>query len=87
MPLATNATMTFASYTVEDGGIRLRFVCSNPGGGEPSDYDVFVTDAEITATANLPALRTLVTDKLERRYRATTVAARLDPLIGQTIVI
>lgn len=87
MALAANATMTFTAYRVEDGGIRMWFVCSNPGGGEPSDYDVFLTDSEITGTANLAALKTLVTTKLNRRYRASTVASRLDPLIGQSITI
>lgn len=87
MSLATDAIMTFSAYDVEDGGIRLRFVCSNPGGGEPSDYDVFVTDAELAGTANLAQLKTLVTTKLNRRYRAVGLATKLDPLIGQTITI
>ena len=87
MSLATNAIMTFSAYDAEDGGIRLRFVCSNPGGGEPSDYDVFITDDELAGTANLAALKTLVTTKLNRRYRAVGLATKLDPLIGQTITI
>jgi hypothetical protein len=87
MPLAANANMIFTAYTIEDGGIRMKFVCSNPGGGEPSDYDCFLTDAELTGTANLAALRTLVTTKLSRRYRATGLTAKLDPLIGQQVTI
>jgi len=88
MPLAANAIMTFVGYDIiETGGISMKFVCSNPGGGEPSDYTVFITDAELTGTANLAALKTLVTDKLKRRYRATGLSTKLDPLIGSTITI
>ncbi len=38
MALRANATLTFTGYTVEDGGITLRFLCGDPGrdrnGGE-----------------------------------------------------
>jgi hypothetical protein len=87
MPLQANAIMTFVGYRIEGTGLTMQFVCSNPGGGEPSDYDVFLTDAEVTGTANLAALKTLVTTKLNRKYRATGLATKLDPLIGQTITI
>lgn len=87
MPLAANAIMTFIGYTIEDTGVRMRFVCSNPGGGEPSDYECLLTDAEVSGSANTAALRTLVTNKLNRRYRATGLSAKLDPLIGQTMTI
>lgn len=87
MTLAANAVMTFTAYRIEDGGIRMLFVCSNPGGGEPSDYDVFLTDSELNGTANTAALKTLVTSKLGRRYRATGLSGKLDPLIGQTITV
>lgn len=87
MSLATNATMIFSAYAVEDGGIRLRFVCSNPGGGEPSDYDCVLTDAEIAGVNTQAQLRTLVTTKLGRKLRATGFTAKLDPFIGQSVTI
>lgn len=87
MPLAPNAVMTFTAYTVLDDVILMRFVCSNPGGGEPSDYTVTITDAELNGTANVAALKTLVTTKLQRKFRANGLATKLDPLIGNTITI
>lgn len=88
MALAANAVMTFEGYDIlETGGIIMKFVCANPGGGNPSDYTVYITDAELTGTSNTAALRTLVTTKLNRKYRATGLATKLDPLIGQTVTI
>lgn len=87
MPLALNAIMTFASYEVEDTGTRLRFVCANPGGGEPSDYSVFLTDADLAGISSTSALKALVTSKLNRQYRSAGIATKLDALIGQSITI
>lgn len=87
MSLASNATMTFTGYRIEHNGIRMSFVCANPGGGEPSDYDVFLTDEELSGAVNTAALKTLVTSKLGRLYRATGLSGKLDPLIGQSITI
>ncbi len=87
MALAASAVMTFVGYAVEDGGVRMRFVCSNPGGGEPSDYDILLTDAEIAGVSTTAQLRTLVTSKLGRKLRATGFTSKLDPFIGQTVTI
>jgi hypothetical protein len=87
MGLAANATMTFTRYEVTDTGVDLIFVCPNPGGGEPSEYKVNLTDAEIASVSTTPQLKTLVTTKLSRRYRATGLSTKLDALIGQSVVI
>lgn len=87
MPVQPNATFTFTSYTVDDGGITLHFVCPNPGPGEANDYYVAVTDAELAAVSTAPQFVTLVTTKLQRKIRASGIASKLDPRIGSSLVI
>lgn len=82
--LKANATLTFTGYTVTDFGVDLRFVCADPGPGEPNDYRVFVSDAELAAVGTLAQFRTLVDGKLSRTIRAATIASRLDQFIGQS---
>ena len=87
MPVQANAHFTFTSYEVTDGGIRMFFVCTDPGPGQPNDYDIFLTDAELAPITTAPQLNTLVTNKLNRKIRAVNIAPKLDPFIGQTLVI
>jgi hypothetical protein len=87
MPLSANATLTFTRYNVTDAGIDLWFTCDNPGGGMPSDYQVGLTDAELAGVSTVAQLKTLVTNKLSRRYRATGISTKLDALLGQSVVI
>ena len=87
MTLKTNATMVFMDYQVQDTGVQLHFVCPDPGGGEASDYYIFVTDSEIAGITNLSTAKTLITTKLGRRLRATGLATKLDLLIGQSMVV
>ena len=87
MALRTNAVMAFVGYEVVDDGIAFRFVCGDPGGGEPSDYYVFMTDAELAAVTTAAQLRTALTTKLGRKLRATGIASKLDSFIGSTITI
>lgn len=84
MALAANSTFTFSSYSITDTGIELKWVCAAPGSGEPNDYSIFVTDAELGGVTNLATFRTLVDAKLARKFRAANIASRLDSLIGQT---
>ena len=87
MPVQPNATFTFASYEIEDTGIRLHFVSPNPGPGQPSDYYVFCTDAELAAITTQPQLVNLVDNKLNRAIRAANIASKLDQFVGQSRVI
>lgn len=86
MPLNLNVTMTFIDYLVNDDGVILHFLCPNPGAGMESDYYVLLTDAEIGSVATIPLLAALVKTKLQRKLRATGMAAKLDSLIGQSLV-
>ena len=87
MGLQTDATMVFNSYEVVDEGLKLHFVCSNPGGGENSDYYVLVTDTELATITTQAQLKTLVQTKLQRKFRAQGIAAKLDIFIGQSLTI
>lgn len=83
--------MTFTSYEVQDTGVNFRFSVPDPDatitGVPQSDWYVFMTDAEINATATVAALRTAVTAKLTRKFRKQGISTRLDPLIGSTITV
>ena len=83
MAVQANATFTFTAYEVGDGGIWLFFVCTNPGPGLANDYNIFLTDAELAAVTTQPQLATLIRTELERKIRATGIASKLDPFIGQ----
>jgi len=85
--LKSNVTMTFFGYEVQDTGINLHFLCPDPGAGENSDWYVFLTDAEVASITSLATARTLVTTKLNRKFRAASIATKLDQLIGQSVVI
>lgn len=87
MALPVNSTMTFLGYDVIDLGISMRFVCLLPGAGQPTDYSIVLTDAELAGVSTQPQLATLVRTKLERKFRATNIASKLDPFIGQSLVI
>lgn len=86
MTLKSNLTMIFTSYVVNDDGIMLHFMCPDPGAGEVSDYYVLITDADVTGSATVQTLAALVKTKLQRQLRGTNLAAKLDALIGQSIV-
>ena len=87
MSLKANASMTFVGYGVGNDGITLNFVCAQPGAGEPTDYLVFFTDTELTAISTQPQLAAAVRAKLERKYRLTNIASKLDAFIGQSLTI
>ena len=81
-------TFTFTNYEVLDTGVRLYFISPDPGAGQPTDRYAVVTDAELTAATTTILLRQLVLDKLNRKFRAASgIATRLDPFIGQSLII
>ena len=84
MPLQANAVLQFTGYFAVETGLMLQFVCLEPGPGEPTDYDVFVTDAEWTAAGNNTQRRALVLGKIQRRYRPI---ATLENFIGESFTI
>ena len=87
MAVQANATFIFESYTVEDGGIRLIFLCPNPGPGNESLYYILLTDVDLAAVTTQAQLRNLVETKLKRSIRATGIASKLDQFIGQSLVL
>ena len=87
MPVQPNASFTFTGYEVLDVGIRLDFVCADPGPGQVNNYDVVVTDSDMAGITTQQLFVQLVRTKLERKVRAVGIASRLDPMIGQSLVI
>lgn len=83
-------TLTFTSYVVLDDpalAIRFHFVSPDPGPGQPNDYFVTLTQTELDGIATQLQLRNALQGKLERKLRANGIASKLDPLIGQSLVI
>ena len=85
--LRAGAVLTFTSYAIQDTNITLSFVCADPGPGEPSDYEITVTDAELALAIGGVQVRTLITDKLKRKLRAQGLATKLNAAIGAQITI
>lgn len=82
-----NVTMTFTRYEITDSGVTLTFVATNPGPGQDSEYTVTFTQAELDAISTMQQFATAVTTKLQRKLRGVNIAAKLDPRIGQSVVI
>jgi ABC-type Zn2+ transport system substrate-binding protein/surface adhesin len=82
-----NTVFTFSSYLVTDNGIVLTFVLTDPGAGESTEMSILLTDNELASVSTTPQLRSLVITKLQRRVRASGIASKLDPLIGQQVTI
>ena len=87
MALKTNTVLTFTSYTATDDGIILAFVAADPGAGQPSDYTVTLTDVDLATVINGATFLSLVQSKLNRKFRATGIASKLDARIGDTITV
>jgi hypothetical protein len=86
MPLRANATLIFQRYHVDDDGIRLTFLCPDPGPGQESEYVVLLLDTDLAAVSTQIQLRNLVITAVQRRLRAAGIASKLDPFIGQSVV-
>lgn len=87
MALKPNASLTFVRYEVERDGVTLWFECYDPGPGQPSDYPVFVTNAELAGITTVQQFGELVLAKLKRYYRADGIASRLDSMLGRSITL
>lgn len=79
--------LTFIGYEVTDTGIVLHFTWPNRPTPGVTEFFVLLTDAELSAITTQAQLRTLVMNKLNRKLRATGIATKLDPFVGQTITI
>lgn len=79
--------MLFVGYQVTDDGVVLHFTWTNRNTPGTTEFYVLLTDGELSAITTQAQLRTLVMNKLNRKLRATGIATKLDPFIGQTITI
>lgn len=70
--------------SVETGGALLTFRAVNPGPGMPSDYPVYLTDAELTTmrTDTLANNQALLKAKLTARYRVNFALGQLDQFMA-----
>lgn len=87
MAVKSNAVFRFTDYAVGDDGVRLHFVCADPGAGEASDYYVLLTFADVQGLTDLASFNTLVMTRLQRNVRAQGIASKLDALISRTVTI
>lgn len=82
--LKPGADLTFKYYETNDDGVKLVFIAEDPGPGEESLRDVFLTHEEIAASTNIVLL---IFTKLQRKYRASEAAPVLNKLLGQTFTV
>lgn len=88
-----NSSFSFVGYDTAPQfdspirGVRMHFVCLNPGPEQPNDYYILVSIDELTAITTQLQLRTLVQDRLNQQIRFTGIASKLDPFIGQTLTV
>ena len=86
MPIVPSGiSARFDSYEIVDEGIVMNFTIIQPG--KPTDYPILVSDTELNTVTTLAEFRSLVLGKLNRRYRAVNIAEKLDPRIGQSVVL
>lgn len=81
------ADFQFLRYEVEDTGVLLEFLNSDPGPGLPSNYAIRFTDTEFSSVTTQLQLRNAVQAKLRRKLQAEGIASKLDGFIGQTVTI
>ena len=81
------ADFQFLRYEVEDAAILMEFLNTAPGAGNPTNYTIRFTDAELAAVTTQLQLRTAVQTKLRRKLQAEGIASKLDVFIGQTVTI
>lgn len=79
--------LTFTRYKVTDAGITMAFNANDPGPRADNEIVILLTDAELAGVTTQAQLRTLVMNKLNRKIRATGIATKLDPFIGQTLTV
>ena len=70
MPIGPNAIMKLIDYAVEDVGVRVHFHCPNPGGGQDTEWYLFISDVDFKNITNQNQLNTVMIDGLKRMYRA-----------------
>lgn len=88
-PPPASSSYRFTSYGIVDNppAIAFTFYGPIPPGNRAGYVTVTANDAELAAAGTQPAVVTLVTNKLQRKLRATSIATKLDALIGQSVTI
>jgi hypothetical protein len=81
------ADFQFLRYEVEDASVLMEFLNANPGPGNPSNYTIRFTDAELAAVTTNLQLRNAVQVKLRRKLQAEGIASKLDAFIGMSVTI
>ena len=87
MALKPSAVLVFTSYEVVDEGITMHFISPDPGPGQPSDWYVLLTDADLATVIDAATFQALVLTKLRRKFRAQGIASKLDARIGASLTI
>ena len=87
MAYKANVVLTFVEYEVRDDGTVLTFLAADPGPEQESFIPCFLTNEELATVTTGLQLRNLLQTKLNRRIRASGIASKLDPFIGQSLTV
>lgn len=72
----------FDRYSIRDDGVVLSFYSSIG-----KTLSIFVLDAELQEVATLADFRSLVVARLERKQQTSTLAGKLDAILGKTLEV
>jgi hypothetical protein len=81
------ADFQFLRYEVEDASIAMEFLNAAPGAGNPTNYTIRFSDAELGAVTTQLQLRNAVQAKLRRKLQAEGIASKLDAFVGMSVTI
>ncbi len=79
--------LIIGEYAIVTGGIDLLLTVDKPEPGQPVEYNVRLTDDEIKNATTPQALQVLVVTRVNRQIHATSIGARLGPLLGAVLTV
>lgn len=85
--MLSGVKLQLEDYEWSEAGVRLHFIAvEGLGGGMPTDWYVFLTNAEVEAS-NINQLGAMVQSRVNRNWGEATLNDKLDAQIGNTITV
>ena len=85
--MAIFGNFVLVDYTISDGLWRVHFVNNNPGGGNPNDYYVEFSVAEVPANISQATLASILKTRLAQKLNQTYAPLNTAIAAGMTITL
>ena len=85
--LKQNTELIFQVYEIRDDCACLTFYAPDPGPGEDSFKTITLTNEECAALSDMSGLEKLVAEKLQNKFRSSTLTKLLDSYLFKSVVI